>query len=262
MDRRWGELMRLWIASVVLGFSSVWIARPAQAQTQTTKEPVRARISINGGLQSGLSTTFDGSTSKPLNLETATINTTYRVNPGISLDGGVAFTMRNHFGVGIAVSSFSKETETTVNAALPHPIFFQTPRAINGTPSGLMRNELVTHVQAVYVIGPIGRLDIAVGAGPSLFRVTHDFVSDVSFSDAYPYDSASFRSARTERLTRYKTGFNVGADVGLRMGRSVGFGALLRFSRASIDFPLPSGDHAVTADAGGLQAGAGLRLYF
>ena len=252
--------MRLWVAPVVLGFSSVWIASPAQAQTTT--EPVRARVSINAGLQSGLSTAFDGSTSRPLNLETAVIDTTYRVNPGISLDGGVSFTMRNHFGVGIAISSLSRETETTLNATLPHPVFFQTPRTINGTPSGLMRHELGAHVQAVYVIGPIGRLDIAVGGGPSFFRVTHDFVSDVSFTEAYPYDSASFRAAKSVRITRYKTGFSVGADVGLRMGKSVGFGGLVRFSRASIEFPLPNGDHAVTADAGGLQAGGGLRLYF
>jgi len=252
--------MRLWMASaVVLGFSSVWIARPVQAQTTTG--PVGARISINAGLQP-LSTTFDGSTSKPLNLETAIIDTTYRVNRAIWFDGGVSFTMRKDFGVGIAVSSFSKETETTVNATIPHPFFFQTPRAITGTPGGLMRDELVAHVQAVYVIGPIDRLEIAVEGGPSFFRVTHDVVSDVSFSEAYPYDSASFTAAASQRITRYKTGFNVGIDVGVRMGRSVGFGGLVRFSRASVDFPLPNENHTVTADAGGLQAGAGLRLYF
>ena len=252
--------MRLRIASVVvLGFSSLWIAGPARAQTTTP--PVRTRISINAGFRP-VSTTFDGSTSKPLNLETAIIDTTYRVSRGKSFDGGVAFTMRNDFAVGIAVSSFSKETDTTVNATIPHPIFFNTPRAIAGTPSGLTRHELVAHVQAIYVIRPINRLDVAVGVGPSFFRVRHEFVSDVSVTEVYPYDSTTFAAASSQQATKFKTGFNVGVDFGIRMGRSVGVGGLVRFSRASVDFAVPNGNPNVTADVGGLQAGAGLRFYF
>jgi len=251
--------MRLWTALAVLAFSTAWIARPAQAQTRT--EAARVRAGFNAVFQGGEST-LTGSTSKPLNLETEIIDTTYRVNRGVSFDGGLSFTLLGNFGVGIAVSSFLKETETTVNAAIPHPFFFQTPRVVSGTPSGLRHDELAAHVQAMYVIGPIGRLEIVAGGGPSFFRVEHDFVSDVSFSTAYPFDTASFTSAASERVTKSKTGFNVGVDVGFRINRSVGFGGLVRFSHASIDFPLPNGNRTITADAGGLQAGGGVRLYF
>jgi hypothetical protein len=79
-------------------------------------------------------------------------------------DGGVAARLKGNFGVGVAVSWFSGKGEGAVTGTVPHPFLFNTPRPVNGTASGLERNELATHIQAVYVI-PRGKLDVAIAGG-------------------------------------------------------------------------------------------------
>jgi hypothetical protein len=101
-----------------------------------------------------------------------------------------------------------------------------------------------------------------VSAGPSFYSVKQDFVTDISYSETYPYDSATFAGATLVGQSQRKTGFNVGVDVGLRLARSVGVGGLFRYSKASLDFAVPNVSTPVKIDAGGLQAGGGLRLYF
>jgi hypothetical protein len=48
----------------------------------------------------------------------------------------------------------------------------------------------------------------------------------------------------------------------MRLTRHAGVGAAVRFSRARTTFAVPNGGAAVTVNAGGLQVGGGLRLYF
>ena len=243
----------------VFAFASLWVDDPACAQTAVGSG--RTRISVNAGLRP-IPTTFDGSSNQQVRLETGIVNSTYRVKRGPSFDGGVAVTTRNGFGVGLTGSWSPNGTNTTVNATIPHPFFFEAPRTISGAPSGLSHDELAVHVQGVYVMRPTERLDIVVSGGPSFFRVKQTLVSEVTFSEAYPYDSATFTGVVSKEVANHKAGFNVGADIGVRLRRSVGVGGLVRFSHAAVGFALPNGTTMVEVDAGGLQAGAGLRLYF
>ena len=92
--------------------------RGANAQTTTWTD--HARVSINFGVQPS-AITFSGSTTKPVNLETATINTTYGVSNGQLFDGGILVRVARGFGVGVAVSSVSKRQDATVAGMIPHP---------------------------------------------------------------------------------------------------------------------------------------------
>jgi len=243
---------------VVCAFmGGVGVAVTVRAQTP----PSSTRISLNAGIQPA-STTFDSSTSEPVYLETAVVNSSYRVSRAPFFDGGVTVAMRNGLGVGLTVSWFSNRADAAITAAIPHPFLFNSPRGLAATQGGLRRDELAAHFQAVYIVRPIARLDIVVSGGPSLFKATQEFISGVSFSETYPYDSAAFTGAASKQVTNHKTGFNLGADVGIRLGRSAGVGGLVRFSRASVSFASPNETTSVTVDVGGLQIGAGLRLYF
>ncbi len=243
----------------MLAFAGIWFAVSVGAQTKEGR--VHTRVSVNAGLQV-VSTTFAGVTSQQVRLQPALVNSTYRVGGGQAFDGGVAVTMRNSFGVGLTGSWHSKTTNATANATIPHPFFYESPRTIAGAPTGLTRGELAVHVQALYVVRPTERLDLVVSGGPSFFSVKQTFVSEVSFVEAYPYDSATFAGAALKQVTNQQTGFNVGADIGLRLGRSVGVGGLVRFSHAGVSFAVPNGNTRVDLDAGGLQVGGGFRLYF
>ena len=219
----------------------------------------RVRVSVNAGLQSssvGLGTSATNTTY----LENAIIESTATIGGGPMFDGGVAVRIVRNLGLGVSVSSFNGTFDAAVSATLPHPFFFSTIRAIAGT-AQLEREELAAHVQAVFVV-PVGRrIDIAVEGGPSWFSVSQDLVVGVAYTEDYPYDEASFSSATVSRVKRSQLGFNAGADVAVHLTRHFGLGAMVRYSRASVELA-GANSVSVTVDAGGLQVGGGLRVFF
>jgi hypothetical protein len=246
---------------VTIGLLTIATAGQVAAQTPAQRPRARFRIGLNAGAQPS-TISFAASTTRPVYLESSVVDTAYRVKTGPLFDGNAAVRIAGGFGVGIAVSWFSKKNDAAVSGAIPHPFFFNAARSINGTASGLRRDELATHLQAVYSIRPTPRIDVALTAGPSFFRATQAFVSDVSYGESYPYDTATFTAALSKRVSGHKTGFNAGADVGLRCSRNIGIGGLVRFSKADMRFAPPNSAATVKADAGGIHAAGGIRLYF
>jgi hypothetical protein len=223
--------------------------------------PDRIRINVDAGVQIA-STTFDSSATKRVYIEDGVIGASYKLQRGPVFDAGFAVRLIGPIGVGLTVSSYSERSDAAVSAAIPHPFFFKTPRTITGTASGLQREELVAHLQGMYTLQPTARVDVALSAGPSFFRVRQELVTDVTFADTYPYDAPTFTTAASQRITaKNAVGFNVGADIGLRLWRHAGVGGAVRFTRASVSLAIPNGT-AVSSDAGGTQIAGGLRLYF
>jgi hypothetical protein len=175
-------------------------------------------------------------------------------------DGGIAVRLAGNLGAGVAVSFLSNTSTAAVSASIPHPFYLNQPRAIGGEVSGVQRREVATHLDLVYVIAS-PRIDLALSGGATLFRVDQSFLTDVVFSEMYPYDAADFVSAPLEDASGSKTGYNVGADVTWKVSPRWGFGGIIRFSRASVPFEV-NGLDVGTIDVGGLQAGAGLRVMF
>jgi hypothetical protein len=245
------------IVAAVPALATAMGVSPASAQPAHWTN--RARVSINFGGQFG-SESFTTTATKPVYVENAVFTTTYASPTGSMFDGGVAVRLKGNFGVGVGVSSFNGKGEGAVTGTVPHPFLFNTPRQVSGTASGLERNELATHIQAVYVI-PRGKLDVAIAGGPSWLNVKQDLVTDVIYAETYPYDVATFTSATTNRVTKSALGFNVGVDVGVRFSAIIGVGGIVRFTRAPTDLSAANGV-AVKVNAGGVQVGGGLRVYF
>jgi hypothetical protein len=221
----------------------------------------RFRLSVDAGVQFSPSA-FDTEATQRVYVENAPVDASYTITHGLSIDGGVSVRLAGHFGVGVTVSRFTATNDAAVTAAVPHPFFFHAPRAIAGTAAGLERDELVTHVQAVYTLRPSAKVDIALSAGPSFFHVRQAVVTAVSFTDTYPYDTAAFTGASSRNVSGDAAGFNVGADTSWRLSRHAGLGVSARFSRATLSPAMPDGTAPVSIDAGGVQLAGGLRLYF
>jgi hypothetical protein len=246
--------------SIIWAMALLAIASEAAAQTTTT--PDRLRIDLDVGVQVS-SRAFDTSATKPVYLENATIDASYKVTHGPAINGGVSVRIAGDVSVGVMVSSVTENTDAAVSAAIPHPFFFRTPRTITGTAPALHRDELVTHILGIYTLHPGRAVELALSVGPSFFRVRQDIVSDITFTDTYPFDAPAFTSAASQRVTASnKAGFNVGADVGLRLARHAGVGASVRFSQAIVPLMVPNSTTTVSVDAGGTQIAGGLRLYF
>jgi hypothetical protein len=218
------------------------------------------RVSISGGIQPG-SAGFTQETSLIDYLE-PTKMTAHRPGSGVPFyDVSIAARVDGDLGVAFGVSGLSTTGDARVTAAVPHPFFFDRPRPISGEAFGLRRKETGLHLGLAYVVALSNRSDVLVLGGATHFRVRQDLVSDVSFSESYPYDTATFSSARVERRHASRFGYHVGVDVTWRLAPRWGVGALVRFARAKVPFDVNEAQ-ATTVDAGGLQVGGGVRLVF
>ena len=142
-----------------------------------------------------------------------------------------------------------------VQATLPHPLFFQRNRQISGETGGLRREETGIHIQAQYQLPPFGKLYVTLAGGPSVLDTRQSIVTDVNYTEEFPYDSATYVGVDSQRVSGTATGFNVGADVRWMFTRNIGVGGLVRYTRASVD--LTRDGRTVTVDAGGTQVGGG-----
>jgi len=235
--------------------------QPAPRKTPPTL-PSRIFVDVNGGMQSG-ARTFSDSRNDPFSAETASWTADYetRSAPAFDVSGGVRL-WRNL----VASVSYSRVTDTSVAAIqgeVPHPFFFNKNRAISGETLGLKQQEDVIHVSASWAFPVSRRLDVRVFAGPSLYGIQRDLVADVGHvEDGYPYDTASFGTATVERAKVNALGVNVGGDVTWMFTRTVGVGAIARFSRADSNIASPANANSLALSFGGLQFGGGLRLRF
>ena len=90
-------------------------------------------------------------------------------------------------------------------------------------------------MQLLYGIDVNPRLTVTLSGGPSVVRIEQSLVTDVKYDESYPFDEATFRSAGTRRAKASAAGFNAGADVRWMFARSYGLGAVVRYSRATVD---------------------------
>ena len=124
---------------------------------------------------------------------------------------------------------------------------------MSGSVADVPRRELALHLDASWVVPAGKKTQIAIFGGPSYFQVRQGLVTDVTTSSVYPYDTATFVGATTAQLSQSHLGFNAGVDITARVSKAVGVGAIVRYSRASLQFPVSAGQEV--ADTGGRIAG-------
>ena len=247
-------------SDLVTGIAAAAFALMATPTSAQTGESFRGFVSINGGYQAS-STDFRNSIAITEFVEQGSVDSSYNVKAGPQLDVAGGARVWRSLGIGIGITRFSKSGTATVAGKIPHPFFFNQTRSVEGEAAGLKREELAFHIQAMAVVPGGERLSLAVFAGPSFFNVKQGIVQKLQYSQGYPYDTATFSGVDTDTPSESTIGFNAGADVGYFFARHVGIGGVIRFSRASVDFTSIDGE-TFAVDAGGVQAGAGLRLRF
>ena len=241
------------VAALIVGAA----AAPAAAQDRAW--PERVWVSVGGGLQSGGSG-FDDTFELPLYAETERVTVDYPVKGGGLFAAQGGYRVWQRVTIGAAVTRYSRRADAQVHARLPHPFFDNQFREVEGTTSAL-RAETAAHVLIGWMQPLSDRIRLILTAGPSFINVEQTVVTGVEFSEIYPYDTAEFTGATTRRATRRATGFNAGADGTWMFTRRVGAGGLVQFTRARARLDVGN-NRTVSVDAGGVQAAAGLRLFF
>jgi len=239
--------------AVLLGIAIIFSSTHADAQPAHWTD--RGYVNVNGWFQP---TSSFSDTVRPTDfVEASVIDTTYKTGsvPGFEAEGGIR--LWRNLAAGAGVSWFSKETTASISAQVPHPFFFNKPRAVSGDAASLTRDETAAHVEVLWMVPLADRWQLALSAGPSWFSVGQDLVSDVAVTQTYPYDTATFANATTIHRKGSKAGFNAGGDVSYLLRPHIGLGFGVMFSHASV--PL---DDTLTVDAGGAHVGGGLRVRF
>ena len=247
--------MRRFKSLVVL---SVLYASLVPAVASAQRLP-RVTVLVNGGYQPSTKS-FDDSFTFRLYQETGRTEVSYPADAGPAFEGGAAIRLWRGLGVGGVLSRFSMESTVSVRSFVPHPLFLQRSREVTGEPAGIDREENAVHIQAQYVLPVTRRFRIVVAGGPSVIDIKQSIVTNVKFTEVYPYDAATFSGVDTRRITGTAAGFNAGADLQWMFTRNVGAGALLRFSRAIVDVNIDG--RTIQVDAGGTQVGGGVRIGF
>ncbi len=232
-------------------------AIPAAAQNTANAGVV---VSLNGGTQvaaDSLSDHFDFER----NAETATVDVKYPAKPGVLVDAGIGVRLWKRLGAGVAVAYVTRDGAAQVDARIPHPFQFERSRTVTGKQGSITRAETGVHFQLQYSFEASRRLSVVLSGGPSWLGVEQKLVTDVQYDEAYPYDEATFRSATARRSKASAVGVNAGADLRWMFGRTIGLGALVRFTRGTVDLETQD-DRRVSVRAGGVQAGVGLRFVF
>ncbi|HZT75222.1 MAG TPA: outer membrane beta-barrel protein [Vicinamibacterales bacterium] len=189
--------------------------------------------------------------------EAATITTSYpsKTTIGFAVGGGARVWRR--LSLGLEVGRVSRSADADISAQVPHPFLFNTPRSVSGSASGIDRAELAVHIIAAWVAPLSDRWQLSVGGGPSWISVDQSVVSDITVSQTYPYDTATFASATTQQVSKGRAGFNVGAEAAYLFRPHAGLAVGARYAHAHV--PLTS---TASTDAGGAHVTAGLRLRF
>ncbi|TAK16593.1 MAG: hypothetical protein EPO35_05030 [Acidobacteria bacterium] len=246
-----------------VALAALALCLPSLAFAQKRKAPVKnvdhGEIYVNGAYQ-GSSGDVSSTVSFTANLETGSFTSKFRVMPGAAFDAGGRVRVWKRLGVGAAVTSFSANGTTDITGQVPHPFFFRTPRSITGEAS-IERKETAFHLRAVVSSPPGRRLQFSGFAGPVFFSVSQTLVDKANYSDAYPFDTATFTSATTRRVSKSKTGFGAGADVAYYFMKNLGVGFSASFASGSFDLRAVD-DSPVAIKAGGGLAGLGLRIRF
>ena len=241
-------------ALVMIGSATAATAAAAQPPSN------RFTIAVNGGVESATSRLQDDFRFDE-GPEAGTITARYPAPQAVLVDGGLAVRLAPRIRGGVVVSYSTATSGARIDAGIPHPFHFDRLRPVEGSSSKLTRNETSVHAQIQYVLRLTRRLHAVVGGGPTYFRVTRHLIDRVEYDQEYPYDAATFRFATSRRARGSGMGFNAGSEIVWSLTRRTGLGASVRFARGSVDLRA-AGGREVGVDAGGVQAGAGLRVSF
>jgi hypothetical protein len=189
----------------------------------------------------------------------------YPSTQGALLNVGAGVRLTTNLGVGITGSWAQRSSDGSFDLALPNPLFANSPLELSSSIPDLNHRELGFHFQALYTRS-LGRdVRVIFSGGPSIFRTRQDVVRGVEVDILPGFRALSFDGAVINPDEQTSVGFNVGADLTWAFARHFGVGTVTRYSRATTTWKPVSESgvsREISAHAGGLHLGGGVRLLF
>lgn len=209
-------------------------------------------VNVTGGVQVG-SHTLDTSRTFTIYEEEGSVTSSQKVKSGGLFDISAGYKVWKNLAIGAGYSWTSSKADAAVVSAVPDPVFFDRPRTVNSTASGLKHTESAVNVMAVWMVPVTDKIDVGVSAGPSFFSVKQDIPGSVTATEPGPTVAVA-----TDKASKSTVGVNFGVDVAYMLNKRFGIGGLARYTWGSADFEGATDKLTV----GGFQIGGGLRVRF
>jgi hypothetical protein len=236
----------------VLGLC-VGVALCATSAHAQTPSPATEKFFLNVNVGGQLATrTVNVTATKTVSEETATLISSQPIGRGVVVDFAGGYRIHEDFFAGLLVSFFGSSSDATTTASIPDPIFFNRPKTITGSTSGLSRSEFTIAPHVAWARPLSDNTDITFSGGFAIIHVSQELVGNFNV----PAGTQS-----VEILSTKETGNGVGpyaqVDLIYNLKARYGVGGYVRYAGAKVDLP-----SVANANVGGMQAGGGIRLRF
>ncbi len=165
-------------------------------------------------------------------------------------------------GLGVmgSVELYQSDFDGVFEESLPHPLYFDQPRTVEGELTGLEYSEKAVHIDAVYT-RDFAKITVDVFGGPTFFFTSAEILDTVTTASEYPFDEATVRSTTSRTFDDNPIGFNAGGALTWRLSKVFGIAFQVRYSHSAIGIAREGGEQ-IELDAGGFRVGGGIRLSF
>ena len=224
-------------------------AASVHAQTPTpSTEPFFLNVNVGGQLATR---TINAVARKTVYDETATLTSSQAIGRGLVVDFDGGYRIRQDFFAGLLVSFFSNSSDATTSASIPDPVFFNRPKTVTGSTSGLKRSEVAIAPHVTWARTLTDNFDINLSGGIAIIHLSQDIVGN--------FDVTPPQNVTILQTSEKANGVGPYAQIDLvyNMKTRYGLGGYLRYAGASVDLPSQP-----EANVGGMQAGGGIRLRF
>ncbi|MEO6221736.1 MAG: hypothetical protein ABIP90_00700 [Vicinamibacterales bacterium] len=238
------------VAAVFVFVAGLLVAHNVSAQTLQWTD--RAFLNASGGIQTG-SKTVTSTLSFPLYDETATIESSRKVESSPIWDVTGGLRVWNNFAVAVSVSGRKADSDGTTTASIPHPIFFDQARLVSGNVSGIKHSELWTSLLVGWMYPVTDKFEVMLMAGPTVASVKHEIVTSATVAEG----STPVVTVKLETLSKSPWGLMAGVDGRYMITKRIGAGAFVRYASAKANL-----NTTTKLDLGGLQVGGGVRVRF
>lgn len=226
------------------------VAAPASAQMAWTD---KGFVNANVGFQIG-SQDFSVATPFEIYGEQGSVTSTMDVKGGGFFDVSGGYKVWRNLAVGIGYTWTDGSTDAAVTANVPDPLFFDQPRSVTATASGVGHTEQQIHLTGTWMIPVTDKIDVGLAFGPTIFSVKQDVPNGVEVTEPGP----SVSRVNVGSIDETAVGIHLGVDVTYLITPRLGVGGLARFTRGSVDVDNASD----SLKAGGFQIGVGARYRF
>ena len=222
----------------------------------------RGFVSVGGGGQLGGRQFKDQSSIRKFD-ELALLETQHTLTGGGLLDVSGGLRLWRSLGASIGFSTVHMTDDIAGTGTVPNPLLYHRPRPVSYAKTGLKRQELAVHLSAVYVVPVSERFIVSILAGPTLFRIHQDVISDVELgpeTQAPLFSTVTVNALTTASVGRTGIGGHIGFDGTFLLNEELGASGFVHYAGGAVD--LPSSNTVISINVGGAQVGGGLKLFF